>query len=109
MGEYQIAFVIWALVGCIFLGVGIASFSSKQPTGFWANAKMFEVTDVKRYNRTMGWFWLAAGGTFILLGIPLLAGENSLWIIVSMLGVLPWAVGLMVIYELVIARKFRKR
>ena len=40
MDEMWIAFGIWAIIGLLFVGVGIYSIFSKkaQPMGFWANA-----------------------------------------------------------------------
>ena len=39
-----IGFVIYCIVGCLFIVFGISSFFSKKPVGFWANIKMCEVT-----------------------------------------------------------------
>ena len=50
MTEMIIGFIIWSLVGCVFIFIGIYSFFSQKAVGFWANVKMFEVTDVKKYN-----------------------------------------------------------
>lgn len=43
MSETILAFMIWAVIGLLFILMGIyAIFSKKaQPMGFWANAKMF--------------------------------------------------------------------
>lgn len=102
-------FVIWAVVGFLMIGFGIASFFAKRATGFWANANMFEVHDVKKYNYAMGKLWCAFGIVFIMLGIPLLAGQNSPWIIISIAGVLIEAITAMIIYTLVIEKKYRKK
>lgn len=48
-----IGFVIWGIVGFLFVGLGISAIFSKKPVGFWANAEMFEVTDIKKYNGAM--------------------------------------------------------
>lgn len=42
-----IGFIIWCIMGVLFIGLGIFAFTAKKAVGFWANAKMFEVTDVK--------------------------------------------------------------
>lgn len=102
-------FIIWAIVGCCFIGLGIFSFFSKRPTGFWANTKMFEVNDIRRYNHAMGKLWCAFGIVFIVLGIPLLDGQNTPLILISVLGIFLEAIALMIIYTQVIEKKYRKR
>lgn len=68
--------MIWCVVGCLFLGLGLYAWFSKKARalGFWANAEMFEVTDVKKYNRAMARLFWAFGVVMIGLGIPLLGG-----------------------------------
>ena len=46
-------FVLWFIVGCAFIGLGVYARSSQKPMGFWANAKVFAVTDVKKYNNVL--------------------------------------------------------
>lgn len=104
----MIGFIIWALVGIFFIGLGIFSFFSKKATGFWANAKMFEVDNVKKYNHAMGIFWIAYGIIFILLGLPLLSGQNSPLILISCVGLLVETIIFMMIYTLRIEPKYRK-
>ena len=53
MPEEMLGFLIWCAAGCLFVGFGVYALLAKRPVGFWANAEMFEVTDVKRYNRAM--------------------------------------------------------
>ncbi len=104
----MMAFIIWAIIGLIFVGLGVLAFFSKKPMGFWANAEMFQVSDTKRYNHTMGIMWCIFGLVFILLGLPLLAGENSPYIMLSVVGVMLEVIVFMVIYVLVIEKKYRK-
>lgn len=105
------AFVVWLLAGGIMLGFGIHAFCSKRavPFGFWANAKMFEVNDVRAYNRAMGKLWYVFGTVFVLLGLPLLGEQNSPYIILSVLGCMVEAIVAMVIYVTVIEKKYRLR
>ena len=105
----MIAFIIWAIVGCLFIGFGIAAFFEKKATGFWANAKTPKIEDVKAYNRSMGIMWCVAGVVFILLGLPLLVGEDTALSLLSVVGCLLWVIALMVIYELVICKRYRKK
>ena len=111
MSEALIAFLIWLVVGLLFVGMGTyALFSQKaKPMGFWANAKMFEVTDVRKYNAAVGKLFIAYGIVFILLGLPLLSGQNSGYIILTMFGVMAETLVMMAIYSVVIEKKYKKK
>lgn len=104
-----IGFMIWSIVGVFFIGLGISSFLSKKAIGFWANSKMFEVNDTRKYNYAMGKLWCAFGIVFVLLGLPLLDGQNSPLILISVLGVLIEVIALMIIYTQVIEKKYRSQ
>lgn len=56
--------------------------------------------------------WSAIGCIFgivlIVLGIPLLAGRNSPWILLSVAGLVMESIIAMVIYTLVIEKKYKK-
>lgn len=71
------AFLIWLVMALCFVGLGIYNFLSKQKSafGFWANAKVFDVADVKAYNRALGKLWCTFGVVFALLGLPLIWAE----------------------------------
>lgn len=109
MSENIIGFIIWCIVGVLFIGIGIFAFIAQRPVGFWANAKIFEVTDVKKYNKACGIMWCVFGLVFIALGIPMLSGQNSAMILLSTIGVMAEVIVMMVIYILVIERKYRKK
>ncbi len=102
-------FIIWAVVGAFFAGIGIFSFSAKKAVGFWANSEMYEVTDIKKYNCAMGKLWIAFGIVFTILGLPLLRGQNSPLILVSILGVMVEVIAAMAVYTQVITPKYRKK
>lgn len=104
-----IGFIIWAFVGCLFIGIGISAFFAKKATGFWANVKQYEVSDVKRYNFAMGKLWITYGVIMIALGLPILSGQNSPVILLSVVGVMIETIGMMVIYTLVITPRYRKK
>lgn len=111
MSGGEIGFIIWAVCGGLFVVIGICSFSAKKPVGFWANVKspsVDEISDIKAYNRAMGKMWCVFGIVFVLLGAPLLTGQNSPWILLSILGAMFSVIVLMVIY-LRIERKYRKK
>lgn len=109
MPETFVGFVIWSIVGCVFIFLGIYSFFSRKPTGFWANVELFEVTDIKRYNGAVGKLFCGFGIIFIILGFPMLAGQNSPWIIISVVGVVFEVIAMMVIYTMVIEEKYKKK
>ncbi|MBQ8857071.1 MAG: hypothetical protein IJ024_02880 [Lachnospiraceae bacterium] len=103
-----IGFVIWCITGCFFIALGIYSLFSKKAIGFWANAKMFQVTDVKKYNRAMCKLFCIMGVIFIFLGFPLLSKQNSVWILLSVIGVMLEVIAAMIIYTNVIEKKYKK-
>lgn len=106
-----IAFIIWALIGVLFIAMGIYDLSSKKakPFGFWANAEVASIEDVRGYNRALGILWCVYGVLFVLIGLPLLAGQNSGSIIISMLGTMFISIGAMIAYVVGIEPKYRKK
>lgn len=106
----MMAFGCWLAISVAFIVLGIYCFCSKKAAafGFWANAKMFAVEDVRGYNRAVGKLWCGFGIAFALLGIPLLPGQNAGYITITILGSLIEAIAVMVIYVTVIEKKYRK-
>lgn len=104
----MVAFIIWVICGLFFLGMGIYSFRAKKEVGFWANAETLPMKNVKGYNKAMGKLWCVYSVIFILLGLPLLAGQNAAIIVVSVLGIVFEMLGAMVVY-LHIEEKYRKK
>lgn len=104
------AFLVWLAVSAALFALGIYSILSKKSVafGFWANAEMFPVEDVKGYNRAVGKLWCVFGVAFALLGIPLLPGQNKAYIIFSILGSMAETVAAMVVYVTIIEKKYRK-
>lgn len=110
MTGYIMAFIIWMLVGAVFVGMGIYEFFSKKetPFGFWANARTPQIADVKGYNRALGKLWIVFGVVFMLFGIPLLSGQNSPAVLFSVLGIMLAVIAVMAGYT-VIEAKYRKK
>lgn len=107
-----IGFVIWALVSCFFIGYGIYLMCSDRevPVGFWANVKELpQVTDVKSYHKALGKLFCGYGIIFLLLGLPMLGGQNNVGLIFTILGALWASIGLAIIYSTVILKKYQKR
>ncbi len=106
MTEISIGFWIWFIFGFLFIVLGIFSFFSKKAVGFWANVEMFQVTNIKQYNRAVGKLFCVFGVVFIFLGFPLLSEQTSAWILFSVFGVMFESIIAMVIYTTVIEKKF---
>lgn len=109
MNENWIGFAAWCVFGIFMVGMGICALFSKKPVNFWANAKVCEVNHCKRYNCAVAKLFCLYGIVFIALGIPLLAGQNSVWILLSAVGVMIESIMAMAVYTLVIEKKYRKR
>ena len=60
-----------------------------------------------------GAYWDACfcvfGIIFICLGFPLLSGQNSVWILFSVVGVMAEIIIAMVVYTTVIEKKYKKK
>ena len=111
MGEGVIAYIIWAVIGVMFIAMGIYEICSKKekPFGFWANANTVPIEDVKGYNRALGILWCVYGTLFALIGLPLLGGQNSGMLILTMLGTMFISIGAMIAYVVCIEPKYRKK
>ena len=108
-GNMEVGFIVFVIMGLFFVGMGIYCFFAKEarPMGFWANAKPLPMKDVKGYNRAMGKLWCVFGVVFIILGLPLLAGQNYGLIVISIIGIMFEAIGAMVVYTRIEA-KYKK-
>ena len=106
MGGAIVGFIIWAVVGFLIICIGISASFSKRAVGFWANIKTFPVKDIKEYNRATGMLFICYGIIFVMLGIPLLNGQNNPYILLSILGVMIETIAIMAIYSLVITKKY---
>ena len=104
-----LGFGIWCIVGCFFIALGIYSLFAKKAVGFWANVEMGQVTDVKKYNAAMCKLYCIMGVVFIFLGFPLLSEQNSVWILFSVVGVVAEMIAAMVVYTVVIEKKYKKK
>lgn len=82
---------------------------SAKPFGFWANAEVAQMRDVKGYNRALGKLWCVFGVLLILVGVPILLGEKSAGIIITILGTMLLSIGVMIVYVVVIEPKYRKK
>lgn len=111
MAEGIIAFIIWIMVSLVFVVIGIYDLRAEEVVGFWSNGKKPIVKDenLKAYNKAVGILWIAFALVFMLLGFPLLAGDNSPLIVITLLGSLADIVALMAVYVLVIEKKYCRK
>ena len=66
------------------------------------------MNDIKNYNYAVGKLFIAYGVIFNLLGTPLLRGQNTPLILLSVVGIMIETIVVMAIYTLVIDKKYRK-
>lgn len=111
MTEGIIAFVIWIMVSLVFVVIGVYDLRADTVVGFWSNGKRPEIAqeNIKAYNRAVGKLWIGFALFFMLLGLPLLAGDDSPLIVITLLGSLLAVVVLMAVYVLVIEKKYGKK
>lgn len=111
MEERIMAYIIWAILGVFFIAMGIYDINSKKekPFGFWANADVAPIEDVKGYNRALGILWCVYGVLFTLIGLPLLGGQSEALLIIPILGAVFLSIGAMVAYVVGIEPKYRKK
>ena len=103
------AFMLWC--GCFFLLLllGLSCFLRKKQVGFFANADPFPVSDVRGYNRACGICWIAYSLIGMVCGLPLLGEENPARILLMVLFTALDTLGLILLYVLVIEKKFQKK
>ena len=107
MKENIFFFLLLCIWGVLYICLAIYIWFSKKAIGFWGNRKMFEVTDIRKYNHAMSKLYVAHGIVFILLGLPLLTGHSG-WILLSIAGVVMETIVLIVVYSLAIRKKYKK-
>ena len=105
----MIGFIIWSLFGVFIIGLGIKDMFSKNPVGFWANTETIKAKDEKGYNCATGRLFLIYGIVFIILGIPLLEGQNTSYILLSVIGVMVEMIVIMAVYSLGIVKKYEEK
>ena len=49
-----IGLIIWSSVTLLIIGIGIWSWNSKKPAGFYAGVEPPKVNDVQKYNHAVG-------------------------------------------------------
>ena len=108
MDGKTIGFIIWSIGGAAFIGMSIYACFAKKSVNIWANVKGFEVSDIRKYNRAVAKLFCVFGIVFFVLGLPLLAKQNSAWILLSVVGVMFESIIALTVYTLVIEKKYKK-
>ena len=109
MSENLLNFIMWTISGCLIIAIVISSFFSKKQAGFWANVNPPPVKDVKGYNHATGKLLVLFGVLLIALGLPILFDKSSVFIFLSIIGVLILTIAMMVVYIFYIDDKYREK
>lgn len=103
-------FILWSIVFLMLLGIGLWAWKSDKAVGFYTGTKPPEVTDVRKYNRSVGILWFVYAGLFELLGLPFLFLKQNaagfLWVVP---GVVVISIGLMIVYSRILRIYERKK
>ena len=98
-------FLGWSIITIAVIIIGIISWNSKKPVGFFTGVKAPEVKDTKKYNHAVGAIWFIYALVFELCGLPLLfLKQNSAGFIIPVLGVVFSSIGLGVAYTFISAK-----
>ncbi len=102
-----IGFIIWSLVSAAFLGIGVSTWKSKEPAGFFTGVKPPKVNNINKYNHSVAVLWIVYALFLEILGIPFLFLEqNSSGLILVAAGVPVITIALCIVY-LQIEKKYR--
>ena len=102
-------FVIWSIVFLVLLGFGVWAWKSDKAVGFFTGTKPPEVSDTRKYNRSVAVLWFVYAGLFELLGLPLLfQKQNIAGFLISVAGVPVISIVMMIVYSLIL-RKYEQK
>ena len=100
-----IGFIIWTSCALLIIGIGIWSWNSKKPAGFYAGVTPPEIKDVKGYNHSVAVMWFVYALLFELLGFPFLfLKQNSAMFILTIPGIVAITIALPVVYNRILVR-----
>ena len=102
----MMAYIGWLLVSAVFYGFGIYAWTADKPVSFWNFTQQIQVNHVEKYNQAVAKLWISFAVLFDIIGLPVLAGQNSAWIVFLVLGTMAWAIALMAVYT-GIEKKYR--
>lgn len=102
-------FIIWSLISIALLGIGVLTWRSRKPAGFFAGVNPPEVRDVRKYNHSVAVLWFVYAILFELLGLPFLfLKQNSAGFVWTVLGVAVISIALMIAYHRILIRYQQK-
>ena len=97
--------ITWSSVTILIIGIGIWSWKSKKPAGFYAGVEPPKVKNVRKYNHAVAFMWFAYAILFELLGLPFLfQKQNSPMFILTILGVVAITIALAIVYNRILAK-----
>ena len=97
--------ITWSSVTILIIGIGIWSWKSKKPAGFYAGVEPPKVKNVRKYNHAVAFMWFAYAILFELLGLPFLfQKQNSPMFILTILGVVAITIALVIVYNRILAK-----
>lgn len=102
-------FVICVSAGLLFVGLGIGCLKSKKAVGFWSMTDSPKVKNVKKYNRAVGVLWIEYGLVFVFLSTSLFGGQNSMGIVIFILGCMFESIMAMVVYTVYIEPRYGRK
>ena len=70
---------------------------------------VMEASDEEALNRASGLLFIIYGIIFVILGIPLLDGQNTPYVLLSVIGVMVETIVIMAAYSLVIVKKYEEK
>lgn len=97
----MIGFIIWSICTLVFVIIGISTWKSAEPAGFFTGVKPPKIPEqnVKKYNHSVAIIWFVFSVIFEMLGLPvLLCEQNSPYLIFTMLGSIFSIIGIIVAY-----------
>ena len=104
-----LGFIIWSIVCIVLVVIGIISWNSKTPAGFYSGVKPPEVTDTVKYNHSVGILWFVYAGVFELCGVPLMfLKQNSAGFVFLILGTVFCTIAFVVAYNFILEKYRRK-
>ena len=109
MSENLLNFIIWAISGCLIIAIGINIFFLKKQAGLMPNVNTPRIKDLKGYNHATGKLFVLFGVLFIVLGVPILFDKSSLFMLLSIIGVLILTIATLAVYILYIDEKYREK
>lgn len=101
--------IIFYVIAIFFVINGLYDRKCKKPVGIYANMKApdeFQIKDVRAYNRAVGNLILCYAGVLFLNGIVAMIFDHIVMSVFVLATVFPGAIAMMILYELVIVRRY---